>query len=117
MEKEYTGIIVEESFDDNRILNQYDITKVRISGHASPKDRWHLYQVNVSKEEIYSLAEHMIDIWYNHFWKGTHVIAVFTGNHIFEFDYNNKDTWKAALDYGRSVSVPEEQLDFPIQGY
>ncbi len=116
MNKEYTGIIVEESFDDNRILNQFDITKVRISGHENPKERWHLYQVSISKEDIYSLAEHMVGTWYMHFWKGTDIVAVFSGNHIFEFNYINKDTWNEVLDYGRSVKIPEEQLDFPIIG-
>ena len=116
MDKEYTGIIIEESFGDNRILNQLDISKVCISGHENPKDRWHLYQVHVTKEEIQYLSEHMIETWYMHFWKGINVVAVFTGNNVFEFNYDDKSTWDKVLEYGRSIGLPEKQLDFPIRG-
>lgn len=116
MEKSFTGIIVEESFDDNRIINGLEVKKVKISGHSNPSDRWHLYEVSISKDEIHELAGHMIDTWYMHFWKGSDVIAVFSGNHVFEFNYNDKSTWSKVLEYGRKVGLPEEQLDFPIKG-
>lgn len=88
-------------------MNQFDINRVQISVHENPKERWHLYQVNISKEEIYSLAKHMVGTWYMHFWKGTTIIAVFSGNHIFEFDYDNKSTWDEVLKYGRSIGITE----------
>ena len=116
MDKEYTGIIIEESFDDNRIINQLNVSKIHISGDENPKDRWHLYQVHLMKEEIQLLSEHMIETWYMHFWNGTNVIAVFTGNNVFEFNYDDKSTWNKVLEYGRSVGIPEEQLNFPITG-
>ena len=111
---EYTGIIIEESFDDNRIINKLDIKKVHISSDEDPKDRWHLYQVNVSKEDIMFLSEHMIGNFYMHFWKGDDIIAVFTGKKFFEFNYSDKSTWNDVLKYGKSIGIPEKQLDFPI---
>ena len=75
-----------------------------------------MYEVSVSKDEINELAKHMIGTWYMHFWKGSDIIAVFSGNNIFEFNYDDKATWSKVLAYGRKVGLPEEQLDFPIKG-
>jgi len=63
MEKEYIGIVVEESFDDNRILNKLDMRKMHITGHENPSNRWHMYEVNVSKKEIEELSQHIIGDW------------------------------------------------------
>ncbi len=115
MNKEYIGIVVEESLDDNRILNGLDIRKLHITGQSDPASRWHMYEVNVSKEEIEELSKHIIDDWYMHFWKGTDIIAIFKEN-IFQFNYQDKNTWDEVLNYGRSIGVPEEQLDFHIKG-
>ncbi|AJA47058.1 hypothetical protein CPAST_c09580 [Clostridium pasteurianum DSM 525 = ATCC 6013] len=115
MNKEYIGIIVEESLNDNRILNGLDIKKIHITNHNNPKDRWHMYEVNVSKEEIGELSKHIIGDWYMHFWENTNIVAIFKDK-IFEFDYENKSTWDKVLKYGRSLGLPEGELDFPIKG-
>lgn len=113
MNKEYIGIVVEESLDDNRILNGLDIKKIHITGHINPTDRWHMYEVNVSRKEIEQLSKHIIENWYMHFWKEKDIIAIFKDK-TFEFNYENKETWKGVLEYGRSIGIPNEQLDFPI---
>ncbi|URZ03354.1 hypothetical protein [Clostridium felsineum] len=115
MSKEYIGIVVEESLDDNRILNKLEVKKIHVTGHTNPIDRWHMYEVNVSKEEIEELSKHIIQDWYMHFWKKSEIIAIFKDK-TFEFNYENKETWKSVLDYGRSIGIPDEQLDFPIKG-
>lgn len=115
MSKNYVGIVVEESLDDNRILNQLDIEKIYITGHETPSDRWHMYEVNVSKKEIEELAKHIIDDWYMHFWKGIDIIAIFK-NKSFEFNYEDKSTWREVLEYGLSLGLPDSELDFPIKG-
>lgn len=33
----------------------------------------------------------------------------------FEIDYDDKETWKEAVDYGLSLGIPAEQLDFLIE--
>jgi hypothetical protein len=113
MTKDYKGIIVEESLKDNRILNDLKIIKVKISKEENPSDRWHLYTVNVSEEEINKLSEIIKDKWYMHFWKGREVIAIFKGRK-FKFNYDNKSAWNDAVNYGLSLGIPKEQLDFPI---
>jgi len=113
MVKEYKGIIVEESLSDNRILNNMDITKVEISKKENPSDRWHLYTVQVSKADIDKLSKNIKDKWYMHFWKDRTVIAIFKDKQ-FEFNFDNKSEWKSVVDYGLSLGIPKEQLDFPI---
>ena len=113
MDKKYTGIVVEESLTDNRILNGLDIKKIHITNQINPSDRCHMYEVNISKEGIEELSRNITKEWYMHFWKDTDIIAIFK-NKIFEFNYEHKKTWSKVLKYGRSVGIPEEQLDFPI---
>src|SRR3989441_11498710 len=40
------------------------------------------------------------------------LVAVFRGKK-FEFKSRDKSTWNEAVEYGKSVGIPEEQLDFP----
>ena len=112
---EKTGIVVEESLIDSRILNDFRITKVRISGHEAPEDRWHLYQVIATEQEIDRLSKNIKESWYMHFWSGSQITAIFQ-NRIFEFDYEKKETWNDVIQYGLSRNIPIEQLDFPIEG-
>lgn len=111
----YIGIIIEESLDDNRLINGLDIRKLHITNNPDPLDRRHMYEVHVSRYEIQELSKHIIDSGYMHFWKGREVIAVFKGI-SFEFIYDDKTTWDKVLNYGRSLGLREEQLDFSISG-
>lgn len=115
MNKEYKGIIIEESLEDNRILNDFNVVDVQITNENNPNERWHLYKVKVSKEEIEKLSNLIKSgKWYMHFWKDNKdIIAVFR-NKIFEFNYDDKSSWKSAVEYGLSVDMPKEQLDFLI---
>lgn len=115
MSKKYIGIIVEESLDDNILINNLSVRKVHITNHKIIKDRWHMYEVNVSKKEIDELSKHIIDDWYMHFWKGSDIIAIFKDK-IFEFNYEDKSTWNNVLTYGQNLGLKEEELDFPIKG-
>jgi hypothetical protein len=111
----FRGIIVEESLDDNRILNNMVIVKLHISGQQNKADRWHLFEVEIDEEEIENIAKKIIKGWYAHFWHGSDVIAVFK-NKIIKFNYLDKRTWDEVLEYGNKLGIPSEQLDFPIFG-
>ena len=41
------------------------------------------------------------------------IIVIFK-NKIFNIKYSDKKTWSEAVAYGKSIGIPEEQLDFPI---
>ncbi len=113
----YKGTIVEESLLDNRLLNSFRINKVRISNAEQPEDRWHLYEVEATLEQIDELATQLKPTgWYTHFWQGDNVIVVFP-NKKFEIQYSDQSTWKDAIAYGEGIGIPTEQLDFKIDEY
>lgn len=112
--KTYLGTVVEESLRDNRFINELDILAVRISSAEKPEDRWHLYKVRVSEEQIQELATQLNpEKWYAHFWDGTTIYAVFPGK-TFAMNRIDRATWQPAIDFGLSLHIPAEQLDFLI---
>ena len=113
MANEYKGTIVEESLNDNRIINDFKIIGFRISKDENPADRQHLYTVTVTHENIARLSENIKPKWYMHFWRGREVIAIFQGKK-FEFNYDDKSSWASAVEHGLSIGIPKEQLDFLI---
>ena len=111
----YQGTIVEESLLDNRYINNLTVLAVRISGTEDPKDRWHLYKVSIAEDAIAALAHQLKpQKWYMHFWNGDDVIAVFPAK-TFRFKHSDRVTWQPAIDYGKSLNIPEEQLDFLVE--
>ncbi len=107
----YIGIIVAESLIDKFILNSLKVIKSEVS----PTLGWHLFTVEVTAEEIQNLSRNIeSNKWYMHFWKDRNVIAVFKDK-TFEFNYDDKESWKPVIEYGLSIGIPQEQLDFPIK--
>ena len=110
----YEGTIVEESLADNRFLNGLELIGVRITGSEDPAKRWHLWHVRVTRAQASALSGQLAaGTWYAHFWNGNDVIAVFRDKE-FSFDHADKGTWQDAVAHGRSLGIPEEQLDFVI---
>ena len=116
MEKEYTGIIIMESLTDDRVLSDLEFLDFKVTKEDNPVDRWHMFKVKVSLEDIEKLSNIIKNKWYMHFWKGRDIIAIFKGKQ-FKFNFDNKETWKDAVEYGKSIGIPEEQLDFPINSW
>jgi hypothetical protein len=113
MKDEYKGTIVEESLIDNRALNDLKIIGFKISKEENPADRWHLYTVSIDYKDIENLLNNIKPKWYMHFWKDKNIIAIFKDKR-FEFNYDNKESWKPAIEYGLKMGISEEQLDFLI---
>lgn len=110
----YKGTIVEESLVDNRLVNTFKITAVRISNADKPEERWHLYKVEATPKQIDTLAAQLKPAgWYAHFWRGDDIIVVFPRKK-FAVKYSDQDTWKEAVAYGESIGIPTEQLDFKL---
>jgi hypothetical protein len=110
----FKGKIIEESLEDNRILNSLEITKVKITEEQDPNKRWHIYDVLAFKEDIEKLSEKIKPGFYMHFWKGKKIIVIFK-NKNFVLDSEDKSTWTPAIDHGISIGITGEQLDFPIK--
>ena len=107
---QYKGIIIEESLENRDILKDAKIIESRVSEDGE----WHMHTVLVSPEYLEQLAQNLKEgTWYAHFWNGRNVIAVFKGK-TFRFNFDDKGTWEEMFAHGRSLGIPEEQLDFPI---
>lgn len=108
----FRGTIVEESVEDNRILNTFLVNAVSITNDEQMSQRWHGYTVDVTKDEIQSLMGALREgPWYAHFWNQEDMIVVYRGQ-MFEQKTHDKTTWEPARVYGRSIGIPEAQLDF-----
>lgn len=113
--KKYKGTIVQESLVDDSILNDLEIVKFKVTDDENPSDRWHLFTILAAPEQIKKLSSNLkSEKWYAHFWNGNDVIAVFP-NKIFNFKHSDKSTWKETVEYGKSLGIPVEQLDFAIE--
>lgn len=106
----YIGVIVEQSLSNRDVLNDIKI----IERNIVDADNWIETKVTVTKEQIYNISKFICDGWYMHFWSGRNVLVIFRDK-VFELNYDNKDTWKEAVEYGISVGIKREQLDFPIE--
>lgn len=103
--------IIENSLADKEILKKLTINKTYTS------DTWILHEVEVNESLIPELAKSLSPgPWYIHLWKkGSPQVTVIYREKIFTINHADKDTWKDAIEYGKSLGIPEEQLDFPIE--
>jgi hypothetical protein len=107
---EYHGIIIKEGLRDQSILNKVKILGKKKAGECT------LLRVGVGKNEINQIVKlvqkHLVTqpAYYAHFYRNQELIVVFPRK-IFILT-PNKETWKPAVDYGKSVGIPEEELDF-----
>lgn len=120
MRSKWKGVIISESLEEPSLLDEFDVYRVRISKEEElidedgNKGRWHLYWVHATNEQIEALSREIKKGWYAHFWNGEKLIPVFHGRK-FAFHAKDRSTCKETIDYGKSVGIAEEQLDFPTE--
>mgnify|MGYP001585157304 CR=1 FL=1 len=108
----YKGVIISESLEKPDLINDLEVLSSEISGNSN----WHLYTVIVSRSDIKRISSVLKpEKYYAHFWNGDNVLVVFR-NKQFEIKYSDKVTWRDAIEYGKSIGIPDKQLDFPIEG-
>ena len=106
----FKGTVVENSLVDKKVLESINIEKTYQSGD------WILYDVLVNEQQIVRLSKSLANgSWYMHFWEpGNDDIKVVFRNKIFDIKFSDKSTWTDAVAYGKSIGIPDEQLDFLI---
>lgn len=104
------GTIVENSLINPDVLKDLTILK------SWPDGSWNLHQVQLNRKQAIKLADHLANgPWYMHFWEpGKDEVLVIFKNKTFDIKHSDKSTWSEAVAYGKSIGVPEEQLDFLI---
>ena len=106
----FQGIIVENSLKDSSILRSLNIQRSWQDGS------WTLHDVLVDEGDALKIGQYLTDgPWYIHFWKpgGDDVLVVYKDK-SFRIKHSEKSTWVDAVAYGKSIGIPSEQLDFPI---
>lgn len=108
-QKLYEGVIITESLVDPNVVKGLTILQEEYDQESG----WHLVTVTATETKIGALAEQIKDgPWYIHFWHGDDVIVVFQ-NKTFNMKHGDKTTWQPVVQYGQSIGIPPEQLDFP----
>lgn len=106
----FKGVVIENSLRDPSILEKLKIEKTTRSGDRD------IHNVLVDEQLIPELATYLIDgPWHMHFWspQKDDVQVVFKGK-TFVVKSKDKSTWTEAVTYGKSIGIPDEQLDFAI---
>jgi len=104
------GTIIENSLTNKDILKTLHIIKTWQDGN------WILHSFQIDEGRIKELSESLnSDPWYIHLWEqGKDRVTVIFKNKIFTLNFSDKSTWTEAVNYGKSLGIPAEQLDFPI---
>lgn len=106
----YKGTIIEESLKDKSLIKKLKV----LGSEVSSDGEWHMYTVEINEERIKEISRNLnAQKWYVHFWKGQEVIVAFKDK-VMRFEYDKKESWKPVVEYGLSIGIPKEQLDFPI---
>lgn len=123
----YHGVIIEESLDDQNVLNRVTIVSTKIeevtNQHKTPWLRqWTLHTVEVPEEEADEIAKLIQDsletahtAWYADYNNNSTHYIIFP-ERIFCIDRSDRDQYKAAKEYGISIGIPEHQVDFDPEG-
>jgi len=111
MEK-YHALIILNSFGEASAIKQFHVLDTIKDGS------WSIAKIEIDKDEL----DETIDLiqsnlvsdkpWYAHIYNelGSKLIVIFK-NKVFTTD-SNKNNWNHIIEYGLSLDIPEEQLDF-----
>lgn len=118
----YKGVIIEESLEDNSIIEKLKIlsTKIEkvIDKHQTPwLLQWTLHTVEIPESKIDKVAKIISKSldrghggsWYADFKNDSYHYIIFR-NKLFKVNRKNKDQYEDAKNYGLSLGIPEYQL-------
>jgi len=108
---EYHGIIIKEGLKDQRVL-----FRMKILGTKKGR-KWTLLRVGVDEnrvDEVLGLIQKNLvtepESYYSHFYRNRELVVVFPKK-IFRLTLE-RETWQPAINYGKSIGIPENELDF-----
>lgn len=104
------GTIIENSLQDKTLLEKVKITRTWKGGD------WVLHDVLVDEEQVPEISKYISDgPWYIHLWKsGEDDFVILFKDKLFHVNASDPASFADAIAYGKSIGIPEEQLDFPI---
>jgi len=108
----YHGIILDLEFEDKAFPKKFNVFAKR----KSTTSDWTIYGVEIADTDI---GQTILEIqqamkndepYYAHFYNNTELVVVFRQK-IFTVTPDSS-TWLPVVEYGKSIQIPEEQLDF-----
>lgn len=106
------GIILDAEFDDPDFVKQFKIFARR----KSTDSPWILFGIEIEEKD---LSATIVKIqknlktnkpYYAHLYNDESLIIIFKETVLYVKPHIS--TWKKAIEYGRKLKIPEEQLDF-----
>ena len=123
----YRGVIIEESLEDKRILNelrilQTEVEKVTNRNKTPWLKMWTKHTVEVPETEARTVAERLAGIidrkhgwsWYADF-KNQQFHYIIFRDRIFKVDRRSKQQYDEVNRFGEALGIPSYQLDFSPQ--
>ncbi len=107
MMRMWKGIVIKESLQNPHVLWETRELNVKVGN----KTKWHLHTVFCEKETIEKIRQNLKPDFYAHFWNEEKIIVAFP-EQLFEFEKNDSEARKKAIEYGKQKGIPVEQLDF-----
>jgi len=106
----FKGTIVENSINNKEVLKKLRINKTWQEGD------WTLHSVSLDEDQVAELSRSLDNgPWYIHIWKqGQDDVKVIYKDRIFDIKFSDKSTWTEAVEHGKTIGIPDEQLDFSI---
>ena len=119
----YSGALLAESLRPDAVLDGIPLTVTRIYravlgiAEAGQPELWTVFEFEVPADRARELAEALSRLllegsWYCDFRSADEVFVVFSGR-VFRYPRGDRAARAQAEEYGRSVGVPEAQLDWP----
>jgi len=104
----FRGVIIENGLEDAKILKKVKVEETLLAGNQT------IHHALVGKKLVSEFSEHLAQgPWYAYFWRpGNSETRVVFKQQSFTVDSKDVSTWVDAVAYGKSIGIPEEQLDF-----
>ncbi len=113
----WKGVVIEESLENREIFNIVNIVSRREAflENEEEKGKMVLYSFELDdskKEKFLDVCKNSIKQgWYLHICKDKTMAVIFRGI-IFEFTKLQKEKMKEAVEYGISIGILKDQMDF-----
>lgn len=122
MNKNYTGVIIEESLENKEILKKVKILETKVEPvtekHQTPwLKQWTLYTIEIPEDKIDDIAEEISrtldskNAWYADFKNEDFHFIIFRDK-VFKVNRTSKKQYEVATKYGISLGIPDYQVNF-----
>ena len=103
------GIMIDVAFDGRKFVNKLDVIGKKVDGD------WTLLKIGILDNDVersvQEIQKNMKGGFYSHIYSKDGKLIVIFKKKIIRME-SDKSTWKEAVEYGKSIGIPEGQLDF-----